>query len=116
MKWVYKLNLRLNGEIAKYKVRLVARGFLQKPSIYFDEVYAPVARIEIIIIVMSTTTYKGWKIHQQDIKSTFLNVALEYEVYVSQSPGFEIKRHEQKVYKLRKTLYGLKQTPRIGIR
>lgn len=73
MKWVYKLKLRPNGEIAKHKARLVARGFLQKPDINFDEVYALVARMETIIIVMSTTTYKGWKIHQLDVKLAFLN-------------------------------------------
>lgn len=64
VKWVYMLKQRPNGEIVKYKGRLVAKGFLQKPGIDFDEVYAPVARPETIKIVVSTTTYKWWKIHQ----------------------------------------------------
>lgn len=88
------------------------KGFLQKPGINFDEVYALVASLETIRIVVSTTTYKGWKIHQLDIKLSFLNGPLEEEVYVSQPPRFEIKGHELKVYRLWKDFYGLKQVPR----
>lgn len=107
MKWVYKLKLRTNGEITKHKARPVVRGFLQKPGIDFDEVYAFVARLEIIRIVVSTATYKGWKIHQLDVKSEFLNGSLEEEVYVIQPPEFEIKGQELNVYILRRALYGL---------
>lgn len=84
MKWVYKLKRRLNGETSKHKARLVVIGFLQKPSIDFDEVYAPVTRPETIRIVVSTTSYRGWNIHLLDIKSTFLNGPLEEEVYLIQ--------------------------------
>ncbi|PNX54537.1 putative copia-type polyprotein, partial [Trifolium pratense] len=64
VKWIYKLKLRPNGEIAKYKARLVARGFLQKAGIDFNEVYAPVARLETIRIVVTIAAYNGWKMHQ----------------------------------------------------
>lgn len=87
MKWVLKLELRPNGEFSKHKARLVARGLLQNPGIDLDEVYAPMARLKTIRIVVSTTTYKGWKIHQLDVKLSFLNGPLE-EVYVSQPPEF----------------------------
>lgn len=86
LKWVYKLKRRTNGEISKYKERLVARGFLQKPGIDFNEVYTPVAILETIRIVVSKATYRGWKMHQLDVKSAFLNVPLKEEVYVSQPP------------------------------
>ena len=89
--WVYKLKLRPNGEISKWKARLVTRGFLQKLGIYFNEVYAFVARLKSIITIMATTTYKGYNIHQLDVKSTFLNGPLDEEVYVSQPLGFEMK-------------------------
>ncbi|GAU51473.1 hypothetical protein TSUD_95880 [Trifolium subterraneum] len=112
VKWIYKLKLRPNGEIAKCKARLVARGFLQKAGIDFNEVYAPVARLETIRIVVAIAAYNGWKMHQLDVKSAFLNGPLEEEVYVKQPPGFEVKGQEQKVYRLRKALYGLKQAPR----
>ncbi|GAU44851.1 hypothetical protein TSUD_112250 [Trifolium subterraneum] len=112
VKWIYKLKLRPNGEIAKYKARLVSRGFLQKAGIDFNEVYAPVARLETIRIVVAIAAYNGWKMHQLDVESAFLNGPLEEEVYVKQPPGFEVKGQEQKVYRLRKALYGLKQAPR----
>lgn len=59
MKWVYKLKKIPNREISKHTARLVATGFLQKPGIDFDKVYAPVARPETTRVVMSTTTNKG---------------------------------------------------------
>lgn len=77
VKWVYKFKRRPNGEITKYKERLVARGFMQKHGIDLDKVYAPVARLKIIRIIVSTTGYRGWKIHQLDAKLTFMNGPLE---------------------------------------
>jgi hypothetical protein len=71
-----------------------------------------VARIETVRLVVAVATYKGWTMHQLDVKSAFLNGPLEEEVYVKQPPGFEIKGQEQKVFKLKKALYGLKQAPR----
>lgn len=58
VKWVYKLKARTNGEIAKYKVRLVVRGFLQKPDIDFNEIYALVVRLETMRIVVPTIVYR----------------------------------------------------------
>lgn len=68
VKRVFKLKLRANGEITKYKARLMEIGFLQKPSINFNKVYAPIARLKTIRIVVSTPTYKGGKIHQLNVK------------------------------------------------
>lgn len=69
--------------IRKYKRREVS---CKKPSIDFDKVYAPVARLETIKIIVSTTTYRGWKIHKLDVKLAFLNGPVEEEVYVIQPP------------------------------
>lgn len=63
VKWVYKLKRRTYGEISKHKAKIVVRGFLQKPDIYFNEVYTLVARLKTIKIIALTTTYRGWKIH-----------------------------------------------------
>ncbi|XP_050889990.1 uncharacterized mitochondrial protein AtMg00820-like [Lathyrus oleraceus] len=63
MKWIYKLKLRKNGEISKYKAKLVPKDFIQKAYTDFNEVYAPIARLETIRIVMATPTYQEWKMH-----------------------------------------------------
>lgn len=73
VKWVYKLKLISNSEITKYKARLVAKGFLQRPRIDFNKVYASVAILETINIMVVITSYKWWKMHKLDVKSSFLN-------------------------------------------
>lgn len=78
----YKRKLIPNGEIFKYKERLVEKEFLQKHGINFNEVYAQVDRLETISLVVSIATYRVWKMCELDVKSTFLNEPLEEEVYV----------------------------------
>jgi hypothetical protein len=75
-------------------------------------VFAPVARLETVRLLIAVAAQQGWEIHHSDVKSAFLNGELEEEVYVVQTPGFEQKGKEEKVFKLRKTLYGLRQAPR----
>ncbi|WVZ19823.1 hypothetical protein V8G54_007145 [Vigna mungo] len=111
VKWVFKTKYKLDGSIAKLKARLVAKGFLQKPGINFIDVFAPVARLKTVRLVVVMANLKGWQIHQMDVKSAFLNGPLEEEVYVKQPPGFVKKGEEQKVYRLHKALYGLRQEP-----
>lgn len=74
--------------------------------------FAPVASLEIVRLVVALGNFKEWKLFQIDIKSTFLNGPLEEEVYMSQPPRFEVKGKKDMVFKLRKALYGLKQGPR----
>ena len=112
VKWVFKTKLKPNDQVAKYKARLVARGFLQKYGQDYYEVYAPVARMETIRLIVAIAVKNNLSMYQLDVKSTFLNGELEEEVYVNQPPGFEIKGKEEYVYKLDKALYGLKQAPR----
>jgi hypothetical protein len=68
--------------------------------------------LEAIRILLAFSVAKGFKLHQMDVKSAFLNGVLEGEVYVRQPPGFENEKYPHRVYKLRKALYGLKQAPR----
>ncbi|WVY99219.1 hypothetical protein V8G54_031370 [Vigna mungo] len=112
VKWVFKTKYKLDGNIAKLKARLVAKGFLQKPGIDFTDVYAPVARLETVRLVIAIANFKGWSIQQMDVKSAFLNGPLEEEVFVNQPPGFVKNGQESKVYRLHKALYGLRQAPR----
>ncbi|KAI4357505.1 hypothetical protein L6164_001448 [Bauhinia variegata] len=112
VKWVYKTKYKPNGEIERFNSRLVTKGYKQKPSIDYFEVFAPVARLDTICMIISLSAQSNWKIYQMDVKSAFLNGTLEEEVYVEQPTGYEVKGKEDKVYKLKKALYGLKQAPR----
>jgi hypothetical protein len=98
--------------VVRNKSRLVAQGFSQKEGIDYEETFAPVARLEAIKILLAFSVAKGFKLHQMDVKSAFLNGVLEEEMYVRQPPGFESEKYPHGVYKLRKALYGLKQVPR----
>jgi hypothetical protein len=98
--------------VVRNKSRLVAQGFSQKEGVYYEETFVPVACLEAIRILLAFSVAKGFKLHQMDVKSAFLNGVLEEEVYVRQLPGFESEKYPHRVYKLRKALYGLKQAPR----
>ncbi|WVZ52326.1 hypothetical protein U9M48_003398 [Paspalum notatum var. saurae] len=111
-KWVFKNKQGENGMIVRNKARLVAQGFCQKEGIDYEEIFAPVARLEAIRILLAFAASKGFKLQQMDVKSAFLNGFIEEEVYVRQPPGFESAKFPDWVYKLRKALYGLKQAPR----
>jgi hypothetical protein len=94
------------------KARLVAQGFSQVESLDFGETFAPVARLEEIRILLVFVMSKGFKLYQMDMKSAFLNGVIQEEVYVRQPPGFENSKYPDRVYKLSKPLYGLKQASR----
>ncbi|KAG7552453.1 Integrase catalytic core [Arabidopsis thaliana x Arabidopsis arenosa] len=112
LKWVFKIKRNANGSINKYKARLVAKGYVQKHGIDYNEVFAPVARIETIRFIIALAASHGWEVHHLDVKTAFLHGELKETVYVKQPEGFVIEGDEDKVYKLNKALYGLKQAPR----
>ena len=111
VKWVYKTKLKEN-EVDKLKARLVAKGYVQQQGIDYTEVFAPVARLDTLRMIVALAAQKGWTLYQLDIKSTFLHGELNEEVHVEQSKGYELENSPQKVYRLKKALYGLKQAPR----
>ncbi|WVZ53096.1 hypothetical protein U9M48_004082 [Paspalum notatum var. saurae] len=94
------------------KARLVVQGFCQMEEIDYEEIFAPIARLEAIRILLAFAASKGFKLQQMDVKSAFLKGFIEEEVYVRQPPGFESAKFPDRVCKLRKALYGLKQAPR----
>jgi hypothetical protein len=112
LKWVFKLKRDEVGAIIKHKACLVARGFLQREGIDFDDAFAPVAQMESVRLLLALAAQEGWRVHHMDVKSAFLNGDLKEEVYVHQPPGFAIPDKEGKMLHLRKTLYGLRQAPR----
>ena len=97
----------------KYKARFVAHGLTQKEGIDYDETVAPVARYTTIRTIISLAVVFRWKLHQLDVKTTFLNGKIEEEVYIEQPEGFLTHGNKTHVCKLKKSLYGLKQAPRV---
>ncbi|GKA75403.1 ribonuclease H-like domain, reverse transcriptase, RNA-dependent DNA polymerase [Tanacetum coccineum] len=94
------------------KARLVAQGYTQEEGIDYDEVFAPVARIEAIRLFLAYASFMGFIVYQMDVKSAFLYGTIEEEVYVCQPPSFEDPQFPDKVYKVEKALYGLHQAPK----
>ncbi|GJS49538.1 zinc finger, CCHC-type containing protein [Tanacetum coccineum] len=81
LKWVFKTKRDADGKIIKYKARLVAKAYVQEQGIDFDEVFAPVARIETVRLILALAAYHGWQVHHLDVKSAFLHGDLKEEVY-----------------------------------
>ena len=90
-KWVYRIKYKSNGEVHKYKARLVAKGFSQQEGIDYDETFAPITKWNAIRIVINLAAQNGWKLHQMDVKSVFLNGDLKEEVFMTQPQGFEVE-------------------------
>lgn len=112
VKRVFKTKRDENGKITKHKARLVAKGYSQKYGIDYSEVFALVARLDTVRMVIASAAQKGWKIYQLDVKSVFLHGDLTEQVFVDQPREYEKKGSEQLVYLLHKALYGLKQAPK----
>nr|GEZ13232.1 retrotransposon protein, putative, unclassified [Tanacetum cinerariifolium] len=98
--------------VIRNKARLVAKGYAQEEVIDFKESFAPIARLEAVRIFIAYAAHKSFLIFQMDVKTAFLNGPLKEEVYVAQPDGFVDPDHPEKVYQLRKALYGLKKAPR----
>jgi hypothetical protein len=97
--------------IVKHKGRLDAKGYAQRQGVDFDEVFAPVARIETVMVLLALAAHGGWEVHHMDMKSAFLNGDLTKIVFVQQPSGFIVGSGD-KVLKLKKSLYGLRQAHR----
>jgi hypothetical protein len=110
-KCVFKNKQVEDGEVVRNKARLVAQGYSQTEGLYFRETFAHVTRLEVIRILLAFVASKGFKLYQMHVKSDFLNGVIQEEVYVSQPPGFESPKYPNRVYKLSKALYELKQAP-----
>ncbi|GKE71178.1 putative ribonuclease H-like domain-containing protein [Tanacetum coccineum] len=111
-KWVFRNKRDEKSIVVKNKARLVAQGHRQEEGIDYDEVFAPVSRIEAIWLFLAIASYKGFLVYQMDVKSVFLYGKIEEEVYVHQPLGFVDPAHPNKVYQVVKALYGLHQAPR----
>ncbi|GJR14086.1 zinc finger, CCHC-type containing protein [Tanacetum coccineum] len=108
-KWIFKRKLKVDGTIKKFKARLVIQGFKRKSGIDYFDTYALVTRIRCIRPLIAMALIHNLIIHHMDVKTAFLNGDLDEEVYMNQPQGFIMLGNENKVCKLIKYLYGLKQ-------
>ncbi|GJY20054.1 putative ribonuclease H-like domain-containing protein [Tanacetum coccineum] len=111
-KWIFRNKKDERGIVVRNKARLVAQGSTQEERIDYDEVFAPVARIEAIRLFLAYASFMRFIVYQMDVKSAFLYGTIEKEVYVCQPPSFEDPQFPDKVYKVEKALYGLHQAPK----
>jgi hypothetical protein len=111
-KWVFTVKQNPDGKVERYKARLVAKGYSQTYGVDYGETFAPVAKMNTIRAVISIAVNNEWKLFQMDVKNAFLHGDLHEEVYMEIPPGFNSRETVGKVCRLRKSLYGLKQSPR----
>ena len=96
-RWIYKVKHAADESLKKYKAGFVAKGFSQKEGIDYEETFAPVARYSSIRTIISLAAEMGWRVHQMDVKTTFLNEVIEEEVYIEQPEGFDAENRETHV-------------------
>ena len=107
-----KVKRKADGSIDKYKARLMAKGFTQQEGIDYDETFSPVFRVASIRLIPTIVAQLDLELYHMDVKTAFLNGELDEEIYMSQPMGFEVKGQECKVCKLKRSIYGLKQSYR----
>jgi len=101
-KWVLRNKLDDIGVITRNKARLVTKGYNQEEGIDYDETFAPVARLEVVRLLLAFACMNGFKLFQMDVKIAFLNGIVNEEIFVSQPTGFEDYLYSNHVYKFKK--------------
>ena len=110
-RWIFKLKRASDGSISRFKARLVAQGFSQREGIDYAETFAPVARFTSIRCLLAIAARKGYLLSQMDVCTAFLNGELDEEIYMKQPPS-GCGKSDGRVCRLRRGIYGLKQSPR----
>ena len=111
-KWVFTVKYKADGSLERYKARLVAKGYTQTYGIGYLETFALVAKMNTVRVLLSLAANLGWCMQQFDVKNAFLHGDLDEEIYMEIPPGFGFNLEGNKVCKLKKALYGRKQSPR----
>ncbi|WVZ85642.1 hypothetical protein U9M48_032542, partial [Paspalum notatum var. saurae] len=112
-KWVFKHKLNADGSLERYKARWVVRGFNQRPGIDFSETFSPVVKPAMIRTVLTLIATHTWPAHQLDVSNAFLHGNLSEQVYCQQPTGFVDPQRPKDVCLLSRSLYGLRQAPRV---
>ena len=108
-KWVFKKKRDSSGNVSSFKARLVAQGFSQREGIDFNDTFAPVARFDVIRILLATAARENWFVHQMDVCSAYLNGKVSEKIYMKQPEGFAQEGNGHLSCRLIKSLYGQKQ-------
>ena len=111
-KWVFKVKYTSDGKVERFKARLVAKGYAQRYHVDYDETFSPVVRFSSIRALLAFAVQNNMLVHQMDAVTAFLNGTLDEEIYMQQPTGYIMPNNEHLVCKLKKSLYGLKQSPR----
>ena len=111
-KWVFKKKVNADGAVEHYKARLVAQGCAQRFGLDYEETFSPVVRFESIRSVVALGAQNKLQLHQMDVSTAFLHGELTEEVYMKQPEGFIEQGKELLVCQLKRSIYGLKQSPR----
>ena len=111
-KWIFKKKTDMDGNVHTFKARLVAKGFTQTHGIDYDETFSPVAKIKSIRILLAIAAFHDYEVWQMDVKTAFLNGKLQEDVHMAQPEGFVHAKYPNRVCKLEKSIYGLKQASR----
>lgn len=110
-KWVFVIKFHADGTLQRYKARLVIMGNFQKEGIDFTETFAPTIQHKSIRVILAIANECGYELHQMDVTCAFLYGDIEEEVYMQQPEGFVVKGQEHMVYRVRKSIYGMRQSP-----
>jgi hypothetical protein len=111
-KWIFKKKTDTHGNVTIYKDRLVAKGFRQIQGVDYGEIFSPVAMLKSIRVLLAIATYFYYEIWKMDVKTAFFNDNIEEELYMVQPEGFIDPKDANKVCKLQRSIYGLKQASR----
>lgn len=111
-KWVFNLKRDKNGEVVKYKSRLVAKGCSQRFGVDYTETFSPVVRYSSLRLIFALAVEFDLHLHQMDVTTAYLNGTLQEVVYMVQPEQFVDKNYPEKVCRLKKSIYGLKQAGR----
>jgi hypothetical protein len=109
-RWVFTKKYSSTGQVKRFKARWVAKGFTQVEGIDFHETFAPVVNFKSVRVIVALAAHKGWHMYQDDVPTAFLRASLDETIYMQQPIGFE---HGTKSCRLIKSLYGLRQSPRL---
>ena len=113
-RWVYAIKENSDGSLERHKARVVAKGFTQKYGLDYQETFAPMAKMNSVRILLALAAHRGWTLQQYDVKNAFLHGNLTEEIYMALPPGYyslSPSTLASVVCRLRKSFYGLKQSP-----